>query len=146
MMKIIKKIRNIIMTLINYIISLFSRKMHIEHLDNKKKAYDKLQKLSMNCLYVYTLKDKNLDEYTEDGLYELQNKCDLVTKQVKIKVGNCKKNKLYRDIMDSINVNKLDESELEQVYLKLVKKSEEIRLKLKQKELNGPVNEFNITL
>lgn len=140
---IMNYVKKILSMMINFIISLFTNKeMNTEHINNKEQAHNKLQKLSMNMLYYYVFKNINLNDYTEDGLYELLDKCDKVTKQARLKIGNYKKNKLYREIMDPIDVNKLNESELEQLYIKLVHKSEEIRIKLKQKELIGPVNEF----
>ena len=45
-------------------------------------------------------------------------------------------------MMASHDVKTMDEFELEKLYIKLMRRSEEIRLDLKRKDLNGPVNEF----
>lgn len=117
-----------------------------ENRENKDYLKNKLIELSTNGLYHYVFKDVKLEDHTEAGLKVLMKKCDDTTKAMRIKVGNYKKNRLYRDIMSSVDVNRINEAELEKVYLKLIKKSEAIRLKLKKDELKGPELEFKVSL
>jgi hypothetical protein len=108
---------------------------------------EELEELKENSLYLLIFKDINLDDYTEEGMKVLLKKCDAITQVMRIKLKNYKNNKLYKELMDGIDVDKLDEYEIEVVNLALIKRSEEIRLKLKRKQqMNNKVKEFEINI
>jgi hypothetical protein len=132
--------------IVQFIFSFFNRnkEMRPEETSNKEKLFQELTKLSLNSLYFYIFQNIHLNEYTEDGLKEIKKRCNALTDNMRIKLGNYKKNRLYREMMASHDVKTMDEFELEKLYIKLMRRSEEIRLDLKRKDLNGPVNEFVI--